>query len=70
MKRIILTIILLSLIVMAGCNKNEKLEEGTFPNEENNQQITNNDLNKSFEERIEISKWRFSINCFWSKKDY
>lgn len=54
MKRIV--ILLLILIIMTGCNKNEKTEISTLPNNESNQQqeVINNDVNKSFEERVRV----------------
>lgn len=56
MKKIILILLLLILIIMTGCNKNEKTEISTLPNNESNQQqeVINNDVNKSFEERVRV----------------
>ncbi len=58
MKNVILVLLLLILVIMTGCNKNEKTEINTLTNNENNQQqeVINNDVNKSFEERIQVAK--------------
>ena len=58
MKNVILVLLLLILVIMTGCNKNEKTDINTLKNNENNQQqeTINNDVNKSFEERIQVAK--------------
>ena len=53
MKKILIVVTILLIMLMTGCSKNEKIEGNNVLDNQNNEQqeIVNHELNKSFEER-------------------